>query len=52
MINIVISIIAFFSGVFMSLSLLLDKITHTIGKHVNDDIHETSTKKNNRKMKK
>ena len=52
MINIIISIIAFFGGVFMSLSLLLEQMASTIGKHINDDIHETSTKKNNRKMKK
>ena len=45
MINIVLSIIAFFSGVFMSLSLLLEQMASTIGKHINDDIHETSKKR-------
>ena len=52
MINIIISIIAFFSGVFMSLSLLLDNVTNTLGKHINDDIHHNSKKENNRKIKK
>ena len=48
MLNIIISIIAFFGGVFMSLSILFDKIAYTLGKHLNDDIHETSTKENNK----
>ena len=52
MINIIISIIAFFSGVFISLGLMLDGISNTLGKHINEDIHHNSKKENNRKMKK
>ena len=52
MINIVVSVIAFFGGVFMSIGLLLDSVSSTIGKHMNDDIHHNSKKENNRKIKK
>jgi len=45
MINILVSIIAFFSGVLMSLSIFLDKINNTLGKHINDDIHHNSKKR-------
>ena len=45
MINIIVSIIAFFGGVFMSIGLMLDSISHRIGKHINDDIHHNSKKK-------
>ena len=45
MINIVISIIAFFSGVLMSIIILLDNVTNTLGKHINDDIHHNSKKR-------
>ena len=48
MINIIISIIAFFSGVLMSIGLLLDSVSNTLGKHINDDIHHNSKKENNK----
>ena len=52
MINIIVSMIAFFGGVFMSIGLLLDSVSSTLGKHINDDIHHNSKKENNRKIKK
>ena len=52
MINIIVSIIAFFGGVFMSIGLMLDSISHSIGKHINYDIHHNSKKENNRKTAK
>jgi hypothetical protein len=48
MINILVSIIAFFGGVFMSIGLLLDSVSNTLGKHINDDIHHNSKKENNK----
>jgi hypothetical protein len=51
-INIIVSIIAFFGGVFMSIGLMLDSVSNTLGKHINDDIHHNSKKENNRKIKK
>ena len=47
MINIIVSIIAFFGGVFMSIGLLLDSISKNIGKHMTDDIHHNSKKEKN-----
>ena len=49
MINIILSIIAFFSGVLMSLSILLDTISKTIGEQINDDIHHNSKKEKNKR---
>ena len=45
MINIILSVIAFFSGVLMSLSILLDKISKIIGEQIADDIHHNSKKR-------
>ena len=52
MINIIVSIIAFFSGVFITIGLMLDSISHRIGEHIAESIHHNSKKENNRKMKK
>ena len=52
MINILVSIIAFFSGVLMSVIILLDNITNTLGKHINDDIHQNSKKRKQQKDEK
>ena len=52
MINIIVSIIAFFSGVLMSIIILLDNVSNTLGKHINDDIHHNSKKRKQQKDEK
>ena len=49
MLNIIVSLIAFFGGVFMSIGLMLDNISNIIGKHINEDIHHNSKKEKNKR---